>query len=239
MRLYRRMRLMSRSRPYDHIEVASTCPQWLFQAVWNSISTNCCLLSTAKQSNRVAKLYIGGVHDASVWASLLFLGRSCPNCNLPSKPNGNNCVNTLSAVVWRETQPRACQSGWLCYLGTRIWQEVGQEGTEAKIHWVHRDCRKLQCGMRNVLHDVIFNENDFKNEFSTSGPETVEGTKDVQFTLNCPQEEDFLMIVNPMWAYPEDPTELGHVFAMVMMSMLVMLHFKPTRLKSSLHLKKL
>ena len=43
---------------------------------------------------------------------------------------------------------------------------------------------KQKCYIR---HDVIFNENDFKG---TSEPETGEDTKDVQISLECPQEDE-------------------------------------------------
>ena len=46
---------------------------------------------------------------------------------------------------------------------------------------------KQKCYIR---HDVIFNENDFKRSFSTSEPETEESMKDMQISLDCPQDEE-------------------------------------------------
>ena len=46
---------------------------------------------------------------------------------------------------------------------------------------------KQKCYIR---HDIIFNENDFKRSSSTSEPQTEEGTKDVQISLDSHQEEE-------------------------------------------------
>ena len=56
--------------------------------------------------------------------------------------------------------------------------------TETAKNYKVWDVLKQKCYIR---HDVIFNENDFKG---TSELETGEDTKDVQISLECPQEDE-------------------------------------------------